>query len=201
MLLYLQLGEKGWETTGIELLPIGAYNIQARLTAEKISCNELKIEIDNFWKLFNETTQCDRRINHISITRGAFPDYNEEQLNRFMSACEMVNNKNARLLIEFAAFSVLEEISFTRKDGQYLRWDYRANRSHGSSDFNKGDIFEFYKIVKSKLEEMLDDLTPNPNLELFAKENPVSSFMILIFYKVHHWKYCQHFKVISLILS
>ena len=81
----------------------------------------------------------------------------------------MVNNKNARLLIEFAAFSVLGEISFTRKDGQYLRWDYRANRSHGSSDFNKGDIFEFYKIVKSKLEEMLDDLTLIPTWNYLPK--------------------------------
>jgi DNA modification methylase len=163
--------EKGWETTGIELLPIGAYNIQARLTAEKITYNEFKIEVDDFWKLFNGTTQCNRRINHIPITRGAFPDYNEEQLNRFMTACERVNNKNARLLIEFAAFSILEEISFTRKDGQYLRWDYRANRSYGSSDFNKGDISEFYKIVKYKLGEMLEDLAPDSNLELFIQEN------------------------------
>jgi len=164
--------EKGWDTTGIELLPIGAYNIQARLAAEKISCDDFKIEVDNFWELFNVTTQCNKYINHISITRGAFPDYNEEKLNRYLNAVERVQNKSARLLIEFAAFSVLEEISFTRKDGQYLRWDSRANRSYGNADFNKGDIFDFQKTVNDKLGEMLDDLTPNFNLELFTKEIP-----------------------------
>jgi len=35
--------EKGWQTTGIELLPIGAYNIRARLAADKISYNEFKL--------------------------------------------------------------------------------------------------------------------------------------------------------------
>ena len=164
--------EKGWQTTGIELLPIGAYNIQARLTVDAISYNEFKLEVDKFWKLFIETTKTERRINHISITQGAFPVENEEKLNCFLTACEKINDKNARVLIEFAAFSVLEEISFTRKDGQYLRWDVRANRSNGSSEFNKGEIYDFTKIVKNKLEEMLSDLMPNYDLELFSIKKP-----------------------------
>ena len=39
----------------------------------------------------------------------------------------------------FACLSILEDISYTRKDGQYLRWDYRADRKL-KSEFNKGDI-------------------------------------------------------------
>lgn len=166
--------EKGWQTTGIELLPIGAYNIQARLTAENITYNEFKVEVDNFWNIYNKTTKPEKRINHISITQGAFPAENEEKLNCFLSACEKINNKKARTLIEFAAFSILEEISFTRKDGQYLRWDYRANRSFGNSEFNKGEIADFNKIVKNKLEEMLNDLAPDSNLELFSIEKPTA---------------------------
>ncbi len=162
--------DKGWNTTGIELLPIGAYNIQARLAAEKIDFQEFRKIIDEFWLLFKATTQCDRPINHISITRGAFPVENEEQLNCFLSACEKVENINAQHLLKFAAFSVLEEISFTRKDGQYLRWDFRANRSNGSSEFNKGVILSFTKVVKEKIDEMLIDISPNSNLELFDKE-------------------------------
>ncbi|MHB1688983.1 MAG: DNA methyltransferase, partial [Ignavibacteriaceae bacterium] len=88
--------EKGWQTTGIELLPIGAFNIRARLTAEKITYDEFKSEVNNFWKLFIETKKFDRRINHIAITQGAFPEDNLEKLNCFLSACEKVNNKNAK---------------------------------------------------------------------------------------------------------
>ncbi len=42
-----------------------------------------------------------------------------------------------RMLFDFACLSVLEAVSYTRKDGQYLRWDERANRKNG------GKIFEF----------------------------------------------------------
>lgn len=64
----------------------------------------------------------------------------------------------------------MEEISFTRKDGQYLRWDSRANRSYGNTEFNKGEIYDFIKVVKEKIEEVISDLSPNQNLELFATE-------------------------------
>lgn len=163
--------ERGWKTFGIELLPIGAYNIYARLSAEKIAYHEFRNEIENFWKIFGEIKHCDKRINHISITQGAFPDMNEEQLNCYLSACNKINNKHAKILFEFAAFSVLEEISFTRKDGQYLRWDYRANRSYSNSDFDKGEILSFITVVKTKQNEMLEDLSPDSNLELFIKES------------------------------
>ncbi len=165
--------EKGWQTTGIELLPIGIYNIRARLIAEKTSFDELKSEISNFWELISENLNCNKRINHISITQGAFPEGNEEKLNCFLSACEKVKKENIRILIEFAAFTVLEEISFTRKDGQYLRWDFRANRSYGNTEFNKGDIPDFNEAVKGKLEEMLDDLAGSTELKLFANDKPL----------------------------
>ena len=164
--------EKGWDTTGIELLPIGSYIIKARLASEKFNFEEFQKEVNKFWKLLEETTKFDNRINHISITRNAFPDYNEEKLNCYLTACDKIKNKYAKVLIEFAAFSVLEDISFTRKDGQYLRWDYRANRSYGSIDFNKGEIYDFDKAVRDKLREMVSDIAPDSNLELFKSEKP-----------------------------
>lgn len=160
--------EKGWKSTGVELLPIGIYNMQARLTAEKISIDEFKKEVITFWEVFNSASEVGTIIQHISITRGAFPDENENNLNRYLTTCKKVKNDAIRFLLEFAAFSILEEISFTRKDGQYLRWDSRANRSFGSTEFNKGEIYDFVKIVKEKIEEIIDDLSPTQNYELFA---------------------------------
>jgi DNA modification methylase len=159
--------EKGWKTTGIELLPMGIFNIEARLAAEKINIEELRKEIETFWKLYKNNLKYDPVITHISITKGAFPARNEENLNRYLSTCKKIRNHSARKLLEFAAFSTLEEISYTRKDGQYLRWDARANRSYGNSDFNKGQIFDFEKIVNEKLQEITDDLSPAKNYELF----------------------------------
>ncbi|MEW6196288.1 MAG: DNA methyltransferase [Bacteroidota bacterium] len=162
--------EKGWKTTGIELLPSGIYNINARLSAERINYSDFKKELDKFWMIFDETIECDKHINHIPITKGAFPNDNEENLNRYLTACKKIENDDVRALIEFAAFTVLEDISYTRKDGQYLRWDYRANRSYSEKEFNKGIISNFLVIIKEKLEEICNDLDPNPKLELFLNE-------------------------------
>ena len=166
--------EKGWESTGIELLPIGIYNVQARLAAEKVSLEEFKKEVNSFWKSFYKTSVSNPVIQHISITRGAFPEENESNLNRYLTCCKNINNNSVRILLEFAAFSILEEISFTRKDGQYLRWDSRANRSYGNTEFNKGEIYDFIKIVKEKIEDIIVDLSPAQNFDLFApKENNI----------------------------
>jgi len=160
--------EKGWKTTGIEILPIGIYNVQARLSAEKVSLEEFKKEVNSFWKSFYKTSNSNAVIQHISITRGAFPEANENNLNHYLTCCKNVVNDSIRILLEFAAFSVLEEISFTRKDGQYLRWDSRANRSYGNTEFNKGEIYDFIKIVKEKIEDIIVDLSPAQNFDLFA---------------------------------
>ncbi|MDD5451096.1 MAG: hypothetical protein PHT49_04305 [Desulfovibrionales bacterium] len=53
---------------------------------------------------------------------------------------------------------MLESISFTRKDGQYLRWDYRSGRRQGTKPFNKGAILEFDKAMCAKIKEICHDL-------------------------------------------
>jgi hypothetical protein len=69
----------------------------------------------------------------------------------------------------FALLCVLESISFTRKDGQYLRWDYRSGRRQGKKRFDKGVILPFHKAITDKLHQIVGDLkdcdTPS---ELFA---------------------------------
>jgi DNA modification methylase len=168
--------EKGWKSTGVELLPIGEFNVKARLAAEKVTNDEMQKELSFFWKEYNKTFDIDTKIQHISITRGAFPEDNENNLNRYLTTCKKVRNEQARILFEYAAFSVLEEISFTRKDGQYLRWDSRANRSNGNTEFNKGEIYDFIRIVKSKILEIIEDISPERNFELFSVEKKIVEY-------------------------
>jgi DNA modification methylase len=162
--------EKGWKSTGIELLPIGNFNVIARLTAEKVTRDEIQKELKSFWHEFNNISNPDVKIQHISITRGAFPEENEKNLNRYLTACKKIGNEQIKIILEYAAFSILEEISFTRKDGQYLRWDSRANRSYGITEFNKGEIYDFVKTVESKVEEIIEDISPEQNYDLFGAE-------------------------------
>ena len=70
----------------------------------------------------------------------------------------------------FALLCILENISYTRKDGQYLRWDYRSGRRQGKKIFNKGEILAFDKAITDKLHQIVDDLRSGELPEdLFAK--------------------------------
>lgn len=71
-----------------------------------------------------------------------------------------------------AAFAVLEEISYTRKDGQYLRWDHRSKRNLSGKPFDKGVIRTFESAITTKLGEMVEDLSPTTAPSLFDLSEP-----------------------------
>lgn len=159
--------DSGRTAEGIELLPIGTFVIAARLAAERVSWEDFKTEFDRFrtgiWR-HNDDASCGFR--HIRITEGAFPPDTERDLQSYRTYVYQVTNLNVRKLFELAALCVLEAVSFTRKDGQYLRWDERAPRELRGKKFNKGLIPSFTRAISAQLQNMLDDMS---GLELFAK--------------------------------
>ena len=74
----------------------------------------------------------------------------------------------------FAAFTILEEISYTHKDGQYLRWDSRAPRDLKGS-FDKGKIFSFEESIKRKLGHIVSDLGQDNFLPLFHHQDTLDT--------------------------
>ena len=163
--------ELGWDSYGIELLPVGTFVMRAREAVSKLDSLELKSFLDSFWKQFDAFDKCERMINHISITKDAFSDETEHELNRYLTFCSTVKSKELQLALRLAAFAVLEEISFTRKDGQYLRWDSRSNRTLSGKPFDKGKIFTFDEAIKNKLNQIVEDLLP-PTPLLFDIPEP-----------------------------
>jgi len=150
----------GWQTKGIEVLPVGIYAMQARLVASRIDAAVFEKEISNL-KLLDFAHHYDERhaLSHIAITKYAFREDEEQQLIGYISYChKKLKNKDVQTLLLYAAFSILEEISYTRKDGQYLRWDYRSGRSQGKKVFDKGHIKKFREALEEKLSLMLADL-------------------------------------------
>ena len=59
-------------------------------------------------------------------------------------------------ILRFALICVLESVSYTRKDGQILRWDNRSGRNL-KSIFNKGCIAPFASAISQKIEDMTKD--------------------------------------------
>lgn len=160
-------GEAGLDSLGIELLPVGCEIIEVR---QQIQGHErelgdvlLRWQKEKPWQ-----NQLQNQVfPHLRITAGAFSEETQFTLERYMAAVAGEEPLADRLL-RFAAMCVLEEISFTRKDGQYLRWDYRSERRQGRKPFNKGKIYSFDEAILEKLAEIHDDLQPGQGmLELF----------------------------------
>jgi len=122
----------GWETIGIEILPVGFYVANARLSAERI-------KVDAFEKEFEKATNGVKwqeqfrdqfAYKHVPITQGAFPRQTERAIGGYRAYCAtQVKDSTIRKLMEFACMSILESVSYTRKDGQYLRWDFRSGKA------------------------------------------------------------------------
>ncbi|HLX59636.1 MAG TPA: hypothetical protein VKR83_21665, partial [Ktedonobacteraceae bacterium] len=150
----------GWQTKGIEVLPVGIYATRARLIASRIHAGELheaiaQLKQINFATYFNQ----EYAFQHIAITRGAYSTEEEKQLVGYRTYCYCaIRNDDMRALLLYAAFCILEEISYTRKDGQYLRWDVRSGRSQGKKPFNKGRILTFREAIFQKLEQIAASL-------------------------------------------
>lgn len=160
----------GWNTTGIEIMPIGCFAADARDTIERLQPRTIKRHIagafDVDWEEFYDKAFA---FPHIAITEGAFPPATERALAGYRAYCEKhLRRSPARKLFELAALSVLEEISYTRKDGQYLRWDCRARKPRSSSRFDKGAVEDFGTAIRRKLSCILSDLESRSETPPFA---------------------------------
>jgi DNA modification methylase len=156
----LVAAERGFDTVAMELLPVGARVIQARLAAGTVDKRRFAEQVDAFhtgrWKAEAKPRFA---FPHLKITQGAFADETEQHLNQFRTYLATRRlDSDVRDLLELACLNVLEQISYTRKDGQYLRWDHRAPRKRKGRSFDKGRIFEFPDAMNRQLAMMSDDI-------------------------------------------
>jgi DNA modification methylase len=165
--------DMGWDTIGIELLPVGFFAAEARLACENVRAERFQREVEKAenidWEVWHspKTGLC-----HVPITQGAFSEKTERSIAGFRAYCGQIRDANIRKLFDLACVSILETVSFTRKDGQYLRWDRRAERERAGSRFDKGMIPDFRTAIRRKLREMCTDLLAGgpTGAELFSQE-------------------------------
>lgn len=154
---------KNMQSMAFELMPVGTFFMKCRNSFASIDSSKLLefaevtlssrdewIKLDPSWK-----------FNHLNITRDAFSPTCEYELCQYKTWLSKQLNPDYCLFLDFVAFSVLERFSFTRKDGQYLRWDYRSPRfrySEKKPSFDKGEILTFHEALSEKLRKIISDL-------------------------------------------
>lgn len=162
----------GWSTVGIEILPVGRAIWEARNIARSVDFRRLRLAVEEAkscdWESFYDRQF---RFPHVRITQRAFPERTERALAGFAAYCaQRVRNDAVHRLFAFACMCVLEAVSYTRKDGQYLRWDYRAGKTP-HTEFDKGRVPSFREAISAKLESIYRDIAVSKH-RLFDEPQP-----------------------------
>jgi site-specific DNA-methyltransferase (cytosine-N4-specific) len=128
---------QGINSIGFDILPMSKIAIQAKQSIFDYNLPELKRLIAEIENLFIPKDY-DKRTKYINITDGAYPDFTEKEI-AFFTDWNMVSNysKVAKNLIKLCIINSLEKVSYTAKDGQFLRWDYRSKKMLESAEFRK----------------------------------------------------------------
>ena len=148
----------GYHSEGIELLPIGQKIIKANVLARGENKQSIFSGLESWllqkpWNTEGEI----KDFEVLRITDGAYPQETHHKIGRYLNELEREHPETKEILL-FALLCVLESISYTRKDGQYLRWDHRSGRRNGKNPFDKGKILPFDEAIIEKLNEIKDDM-------------------------------------------
>ena len=150
----------GIKATGIELIPVGLLVGQAISRAANGLDSKLFAEaaaglLDHISS--NSQIAAGHAFPHIDITGQAFPSETESELARARAFISEMKDRDTIIMLNLACMSVLESVSFTQKDGQFLRWDRRSGKSR-SATFQKKSILRLKDALECRLGAMLQDL-------------------------------------------
>lgn len=123
----LQAKISGCDAIGIELLPHCKLIWDAKARLYDYNAAELRHILT---RLERETPpRTCIRFPHLGITQSAFPETHERELMGYQQwFAQMEISEAAKTLLRALLMGILEDVSYTRKDGQYLRWDARAEK-------------------------------------------------------------------------
>ena len=150
----------GISATGIEVIPVGLLVGQAiSLVANGLECNALE---EAGTELLGQIESNSRVASscgypHVTITEKAFPVETESELAKARAFISTLKDPDLATMLNLACMSVLESVSFTQKDGQFLRWDRRSGKSLSPS-FEKKTILRFKDALERRLCEMRQDI-------------------------------------------
>ena len=170
----------GLDADGIEVLPIGQEIVSRRTVLERGLTDE-DIGRLAFWERAQPwaTAKGSNPLNVLRITKGAYPPDTHEAIEHYLYALGLESD-GVRAALTLALLCVLESISYTRKDGQYLRWDYRSGRRQGTRPFDKGAVPPFHAAISAKLHEIIHDITRAEHQgSLFASATSVGRVRLL----------------------
>ena len=151
---------RGLRATGIEITPVGivtgkaialaANGLKQYTFTESATCLLERVTSD-------KEASIEHAYPHVRITEAAFPSETESALAKAREFINAIDDVGIQTMLNLACMSILESVSYTRKDGQYLRWDPRAGKQ-SKSRLQKKSILRFSSALSRRLSEMTEDI-------------------------------------------
>lgn len=149
----------GLRGVGIELMPVG--NLAARAISAASNELEASAVADASAQLLDaisrESYNNSFSFPHVQITERTFPEATEKDLARAREFISSVGDPGMSTVLTLACVSVLEEVSYTRKDGQFLRWDPQSGRKV-SRKLHKESVPTLKDALQRRLAEIAADI-------------------------------------------
>lgn len=161
----------GMNCVGFDILPISQISIKAKSEVLNYNIRELD-ELISFISYSNLPENYKQETPYISITKDGYPMNNAKEIQYFT---DLIDNSAfstiAKNLFTLCAINCLERVSYSAKDGQYLRWDYRCPKIVLAANIrarqgrkplvvklNKGDIPSFKDAILNELQRVVNDI-------------------------------------------
>ena len=116
----------GINSIGYDILPMSKISIQAKSVVNNYDIKELQLLLNDLEELqvpnnyFTQTPE-------ISITKDGYPTNTAIEIAYIYEYIQSKPYTNdAKILFTLCMINSLERVSYSAKDGQYLRWDYRC---------------------------------------------------------------------------
>ena len=152
---------RGWEGIGIEILPVGVRIANGWLAASTVDQNVFWGQAQELLETVESAGSMDVPTQdyfpHVRITEKAFADDNERAIAATRSWLRQTEAGSETELLALAAMAALEDASWTRKDGQYLRWDHRSGRKL-KARMEKRKVLAYSDSLQRKLGIIATDL-------------------------------------------
>ena len=155
----LTAASMGCRSTGIEIMPVGTMVAKAIVhSANGLDADKFKSAGKRLLdRIAEKQTAPDFCFPHVAITQKAFSSATERDLAKAREFISRVKDPSLAATLNVACMSVLENISYTRKDGQYLRWDSRSGRTLRSG-VHKGRIPTLREALTVRLGQIAEDM-------------------------------------------
>lgn len=162
---------RGINSVGFDILPMTKLAVDVKSAAFFYDLNEIS-------NVLNEIEKADmpndypKRFTYLPITEGAFPDYTSREISFFTEwNASSKFSDNIKKLVKLCVLNSLEMVSYTAKDGQYLRWDYRSKKMQEANAermangkrpivvrLDKGDLPTLKETLITELKKVYNDI-------------------------------------------